>query len=265
MNNLGNRISISRVVNFEEQPGAFVIRRYDRKRIFSVSATLDNNVTSPKKMTEIMKPEVEKVLKDHESVTYTFGGENKDTKESMQRLIKSFVMAMLCIFMILVIMFGSLAQHLVVMSAIPLGMIGVIFTFKLFGASLGFMAMLGVVGLVGVVVNDSIVLVTFINQQRNNTADVFEAIVAGCRSRFRPVILTTFTTVAGLLPVAHTPGGDPFIKPMAMSFAWGLLFSTAVTLIFVPCSYFSYVKVLDWVTAFIARKKRSADDGLAVE
>ncbi len=265
LNAQGNRIPISKVVRFEEQPGAFVIRRFDRKRIFSVSATLDNTVTSPRKMTAIMKPEVEKVLKGHESVTFSFGGENKDTKESMQRLIKSFVIAMLCIFLILVIMFGSLAQPIVVMSAIPLGMIGVIFTFKLFGASLGFMAMLGVVGLVGVVVNDSIVLVTFINQQREVVSDVFEAIVAGCRSRFRPVILTTFTTVAGLLPVAHTPGGDPFIKPMAMSFAWGLLFSTAVTLIFVPCSYFSYVKFLNWFSGFMNRKKHSAEDGLAVK
>jgi len=265
LNNQGRRIPIARVVDFEEQPGAFVIRRFDRKRIFSVSATLDNNVTSPKAMTEIMKPEVEKILKGHESVSYIFGGENKDTKESMQRLIKSFVIAMFCIFLVLVIMFGSLAQPLVIMSAIPLGLIGVIFTFKLFGASLGFMAMLGVVGLVGVVVNDSIVLVTFINEKRESMSEILEAIVAGCRSRFRPVILTTFTTVAGLLPVAHTPGGDPFIKPMAMSFAWGLLFSTAVTLIFVPCSYLSYVKTLNWFSNLLNRKNDSAEDGLAVK
>jgi multidrug efflux pump subunit AcrB len=265
LNNQGRRIPISRVVNFEEKPGAFVIRRFDRKRIFSVSATLDNNITSPREVTGLMNPEVEKILKDHENVSFVFGGENKDTKESMQRLIKSFVIAMFCVFLVLVIMFGSLAQPLVVMSAIPLGLIGVIFTFKLFGASLGFMAMLGVVGLVGVVVNDSIVLVTFINQQRENLDSILEAIVAGCRSRFRPVILTTFTTVAGLLPVAHTPGGDPFIKPMAMSFAWGLLFSTVVTLIFVPCSYFSYVKSLNWISGLINRKKNSAEDGLAVK
>ena len=265
LNNQGRRIPISRVVKFEEKPGAFVIRRFDRKRIFSVSATLDNNLTSPKEMAQIMKPEVEKILKGHESVSFAFGGENKDTKESMQRLIKSFVIAMFCIFLVLVIMFGSLAQPLVIMSAIPLGLIGVIFTFKLLGVSLGFMAMLGVVGLVGVVVNDSIVLVTFINQQRERIDNVMEAIVAGCRSRFRPVILTTFTTVAGLLPVAHTPGGDPFIKPMAMSFAWGLLFSTAVTLIFVPCSYLSYIKCLNWVNNLIKRKKISSEENFAVK
>ncbi|MCO4792557.1 MAG: efflux RND transporter permease subunit [Bacteriovoracaceae bacterium] len=265
LNNQGRRIPIAKVVDFKEIPGAFVIRRFDRKRIFSVSATLDNTLTSPRKASKAMKPLLLKILKDHPDVTFEFGGENKNTNESMERLIKSFVISVFCIFLILVVMFGSLGQPLVIMSAIPLGMIGVIFTFKLFGASLGFMAMLGVVGLVGVVVNDSIVLVTFINEKRTQISDINEAIVQGCRSRFRPVILTTFTTVAGLLPVAHAPGGDPFIKPMAMSFAWGLLFSTSVTLIFVPCSYLGYVKGLDYFKSLFLRKNDSSDESLAVK
>src|SRR5690606_27495831 len=124
---------------------------------------------------------------------------------------------------VLVLMFGSLGQPVIVMTAIPLGMIGVILSFKLFGAALGFMAMMGVVGLVGVVVNDSIVLVTFINEVRVSNKNLFEAIIEGALSRLRPVLLTTFTTVAGLLPVAHATKGDPFLKPMALSFAYGLL------------------------------------------
>ena len=93
------------------------------------------------------------------------GGENKDTQESMMRLGKSAGIAMLLIFFVLVIMFQSFGQPMVIMSAIPLGLIGVVWSFKFYGLSLGFMAMMGIVGLVGVVVNDSIVLVTFINKK----------------------------------------------------------------------------------------------------
>ena len=102
------------------------------------------------------------------------------------------------------------------------------------------MALMGLIGLLGVVVNDSIVLVTFINTKVQETSLADEAILAAAGSRFRAVILTTFTTVAGLMPIAHAPGGDPFLEPMALSFAWGLLFSTAVTLLFIPCAYKSY-------------------------
>jgi len=110
------------------------------------------------------------------------------------------------------------------------------------------MAFMGVVGLVGVVVNDSIVLVTFINKKREEGLDLLTAIKEGCRSRFRAVILTTFTTVAGLMPIAHqkvsyylslgfNTDNDPFLQPMALAFAWGLLFASLVTLIFIPCNY----------------------------
>lgn len=242
----GSRIPMARVATFEEQPGAFVIRRYNRKRIFSVSGDLDKEMVTPMAIVKSFTPKVKEILKEHPNITFNFGGENKDTKESMARLMKSGVIAMFCIFLILVFMFASLGQPLVVMSAIPLGLIGVIITFKVFGMSLGFMAMMGVVALVGVVVNDSIVLVTFINKRLEESGDLYHAVMEGCKSRFRPVILTTFTTVAGLLPVAHAPGGDPFLKPMATSFAWGLLFATAVTLIFVPCNYFVFMTWKEW-------------------
>lgn len=248
MNNTGHRIPLSKVVKFEEQPGAFVIRRFDRKRIISVSASIDQSKTAPLKVAKQMKEKVEEIVKNYKEMTFTFGGENKDTEESMGRLFKSFGLAILCIFFILVVMFTSILQPFVVMSAIPLGLIGVVIAFKLFGQSLSFMAMMGVVGLVGVVVNDSIVLVTFINKTREDfpEQDLLSSVLNASVSRFRPVMLTTFTTVAGLLPVAHATGGDPFVKPMAMSFAWGLMFATLVTLGFVPSLYMIYAKYFNW-------------------
>lgn len=245
LNNQGRRIPISRVVKLEEKPGAFVIRRLDRKRIISVEGSLDKEKTTPREIVKKMKPIMIELVKDHPKVAFEFGGENEDTKESMQRLLKSGMIALCCIFFVLVIMFSSLAQPIVIMMAIPLGLTGVIFTFFAFGKALGFMALMGVVGLIGVVVNDSIVLVNFINKKRHTVHEILEAIHQAALSRFRPVILTTFTTVAGLMPIAHSTGGDPFLKPMALAFAWGLLLSTFVTLVFIPINYLLYYRTLN--------------------
>jgi multidrug efflux pump subunit AcrB len=257
LNNKGQRIALKRVTTLEKRPGAFVIRRQNRRRIFSVSGSLDKSKTNPFKIKEILTPQISKVLKDYPNVTYRFGGENKDTIESMDRLKKSFLISMLIIFFVLIAMFNSVGQPFVIMAAIPLGLTGVIFTFKLFGDPLGFMAGMGVIGLVGVVVNDSIVLVNFINKKREDIESLGQAILEASVSRFRPVILTTLTTVAGLFPIAHAglfggPAGDPFLKPMALSFAYGLLFSTMITLLFIPCLYLFYEKYKKILAAFLA-------------
>lgn len=253
-NNQNRLIPISKVVSFEEVPGAFVIRRQDRKRIISVSASLDKAKATPVSVVKEMKPIIEKIIKDFPDVAYVFGGENKDTQESMMRLGKSALISLSCIFLILVFLFNNLRHPAVVMSAIPLGLIGVIWAFFIANQALGFMAMMGVVGLVGVVVNDSIVLVNFINVKREEVEDLPEAVMAAAKSRFRAVILTTFTTVAGLLPIAHPTvskvlsfgfnnDSDPFLQPMALSFAWGLMFASMVTLIFIPCNYIVFERI----------------------
>ncbi len=267
VNNAGRRIPLERVVKLTQRPGAFVIRRLNRKRIISVTADIDKKVTTPVKVAKDFGEELKTVLKDYPGVSWKFGGENEDTKESMLRLTKSGVMALSAIFIILVVMFNSILHPVVVMSAIPLGLIGVIWTFKIANQSLGFMALMGVVALIGVVVNDSIVLVTFINETREKVEDLTEAVFIASKSRFRAVILTTFTTVAGLLPIAHpsvstflsfgtNTDSDPFIQPMALSFAWGLLFASLVTLFFVPCNYIAFEKVKMKISAWKGRRKK---------
>lgn len=259
LNNAGRRIKLSSVAYVERNPGAFVIRRLDRKRIFSVSGSIDKEVTTPTKVVKDFEKEASEIVKKYPGVTYKFGGENEDTKESMGELIKAFLLAFALIFLVLVVMFNSIANTVAVMSAIPLGMIGVVWSFKLFDMTLGFMAMMGIVGLVGVVVNDSIVLVDCINEFRKKEDTLINAIFKGCLSRLRAVLLTTITTVVGLVPVAHATGGDPFLKPMAMSFAWGLAFATTVTLVFVPCQYLLFEKIKQ----FFRKQTDKIDLGLA--
>lgn len=259
-NMAGQRIPLKRIAKLIYKPGAFVIRRKNRKRIFSVGGTLNKAVTNPVKIAKTLRPKLEEILKNHNGVEYNFGGENEDTKESMAGLRKAGIISFALIFFVLVIMFSSLGQPLVIMSAIPMGLIGVVIAFKIMGIALGFMAMLGVVALIGVVVNDSIVLVTFINERRNKITDDVEAIWGASKDRFRPVILTTFTTVVGLLPIAHAgffggSTGDPFVKPMAFSFAYGLLFASIITLFFIPCNYLIYLRFNNFASGIINKLK----------
>ena len=156
----------------------------------------------------------------------------------MFSLLKAFFYAFLIIYLILASFFKSLIQPAIVMFAIPFGLIGVVFAFLLHGMPFSFMAIMGVVGLNGIVVNDSIVLVDFINKLRRQGISRHDSIVRAGQMRIRPVILTTITTCGGLSTVAYGIGGrDPFLVPMAMSISWGLLFATALTLIVIPCIY----------------------------
>jgi multidrug efflux pump subunit AcrB len=255
LNSKGNRIGLQKMVTFKEMPGAFVIRRKNAKRTFSVQSDLNKEITTPIKMVKEMTPVVNKVIKEFPGMTFSFGGENEDTRESMLGLAKAGIIALAGIFFVLVAMFGSLAQPIIIMSTIPLGLIGVVVTFTLSGWAIGFMAFMGMVGLIGVVVNDSIVLVNHINvvREEDSQKSLHDSILGGATARFRAVLLTTVTTVSGLLPIALAKGGDPFLKPMALSFAGGLFFSTAVTLVFVPCAYMAQVKLKVWISSLFRK------------
>lgn len=242
-NNQGLRIPLSRIAKFKSESGAYMIRRFNRKRAFSVSGEVDLKRTTSKEINAKLPPIVDDILKDHPNITYALTGENKDTNDSLQSFAKAFIVSIFIIFIMLLIQFNSLAQPLLVMSAIPFALIGVVISFAMLKLPIGFMALMGMLGLVGVVINDSIILVTFINRTLETSGMHLEALIKATLTRFRPVLLTTITTVAGLLPVAHAPGGDPFLKPMATSFAYGLLFSSSLTLIFIPCSYLIYINI----------------------
>ena len=244
-NSQGRLIPLTKIARFEEKQGAFLIRRFQRVRTFSIAAEIDRIKTTSTEMNEKIKPFLDSLMKEFPGMFYELSGENKDTADSLASFKKAFVGALFVIFILLVVQFSSMVQPLIIMTAIPFGMIGVILSFFIFDLPLGFMGLMGMLGLVGVVINDSIVLVTFINRTLKDYGYSIKSVVKASVSRFRPVILTTVTTVAGLLPVAHLPDGDPFLKPMAVSFAYGLLFSTTITLVFVPACFMVYIKFME--------------------
>jgi multidrug efflux pump subunit AcrB len=144
------------------------------------------------------------------------------------------------IYFLLILLFNSITQPFLVMIAIPFGIVGVITAFALHGEPLGFVGMLGVIGLAGVVVNDSLVMVNHINKLREQRPDegVLQLVVEGASDRLRAVILTSLTTIAALIPLAYGIGGtDPYMAPIALALGYGLLFATPLTLVLVPCLY----------------------------
>ena len=210
------------------------------KRFVSVTADVDNRHITSMKANKFAKEKFKNLSFEYPGYTLQFSGENKETLESLTSLLKAFFIAAFIIFLILATLFNSLLQPFIVMLTIPFAFIGVVFAFLIHREPLSFLAILGLVGLCGVVVNDSIVLVDFINKIRKERKDMplYEIVKEAGILRLRPVILTTVTTVAGLGTVAYGIGGmDPFLRPMALAISWGLLFATLLTLIIIPCVY----------------------------
>lgn len=234
----GNLVPIDAVATFKEGPGINAILHYDRKRCVTINANVDERRATSVGVTELVKKKFAGISNDHPGVTLGFGGEWEKTEESMRDLKMAIMVAVLIIFIILAFQFRSLMQPLVVMLAVPYGFVGVIWAFLFHGEPKSFLALMGAVGLAGVVVNNSIVLIDFINKAKEEGAGNIDAIVAAARLRLRPILLTTVTTILGLLPVAYgLMGSDPFLRPMALAIGWGLSFATVCTLLVTPCLY----------------------------
>jgi len=169
-----------------------------------------------------------------------YGGEVEDTNRSMSSLFRAFGVALFLIYMILATMFKSFLQPFMIMLSIPFSLLGVFVGLVLTQTPMGMMAFMGVTALAGIVVNDSIVLISFINARNRgeNPLPVFDAVVEACRVRLRPIMLTQITTTLGLLPLALGLGGrEVLMTPMAIAIVWGLFFACWLNLLFLPCFY----------------------------
>ncbi|MGB3081880.1 MAG: efflux RND transporter permease subunit [Candidatus Omnitrophota bacterium] len=237
-NRFGNLIPLKKVAEIEKVPGTTTIKHLEGKRVVTASCNIDTDKTTSLKINAMLERKFKDIPQRYVGYTVKYGGEQEETLESLRTLLMAFFFAFLVVYMILASFFRSLVQPVIVMLAIPFGLIGVIIAFLFHGLPLSFMAIMGIVGLNGIVVNDSIVLVDFINKLRRSDHSREESIVKAGQLRLRPVILTTVTTAGGLSTVAYGIGGkDPFLVPMAMALCWGLVFATALTLIVIPCIY----------------------------
>lgn len=264
-NQIGNLVPITNLASFKKYPGISQITHSDWRRVIYVKANIDEQKNSSVSVNTEIQKQMADMLKKYPAYIMKSGGEFEDTQESMEDLLFAMLVAVMVILGILVLQFGNLRHPRVVMTAIPLGLIGVSVAFflhkMLFLPELvfSFLASMGVIGLAGVAVNDSIVLVDFINKLRKVGMSKREAVIGAGVFRLRAVILTTITTVFGLFPTAYGLGGnDPFLRPMALAMGWGLAFATFITLIIVPI-YYSIWEDRGFVfhSVFTGRIKRS--------
>jgi len=247
--------------------GPASIQRVDRRRVLAVTADIDP--TSDANATEILDDLEAKVLPailaDYPGVRYTLEGEQQEQRETLGGLIRGFAFAMLAIYVLLAIPFRSYAQPLIVMSAIPFGLIGAVMGHLLLGMDLTILSMFGIVALTGVVVNDSLVMVDFINQRHRGGEPLRAAIREAGAARFRPIVMTSLTTFAGLAPLLLEQSVQAaFLIPMAVSLAFGILFATFIILILVPVGYYILEDFHDLGRRLLGKEKElkePRDDG----
>jgi multidrug efflux pump subunit AcrB len=174
----------------------------------------------------------------HPEVRFGIEGQSREDSEFMGSVLKSFALALFLIYALLAIPFRSFTQPLIVMAAIPFGIVGAVLGHKLMGYDLSMMSLFGIVGLSGVVVNDSLVLIEATNRIREGGRTAAESITAAGELRFRAIILTSITTFGGLTPMLLERSLQAkFLIPMAAGLGWGVLFATGITLLIIPCLY----------------------------
>lgn len=215
------------------------IRRAEGRRTVDVTAEVDEAVANAVEIqTGLLNDVLPKLAEQTPGLTYTLEGQGREQAEMMGGIRRGYVFALLAMFGLLAIAFKSYMQPLIVMSAIPFGIIGAVVGHVLLGINVSLMTMFGVVALSGVVVNDSLVLVDAVNRYRAGGLSVHDAAVKGAKRRFRPIILTSLTTFLGLMPmILETSMQARFLVPMAVSLGFGVLFGTIVILLLVPCLY----------------------------
>lgn len=258
LNTMGQLIPIKPLVKFETKQGYVALNHIDADRSLIVLADIDEKTTTSAQVNKEIQKFMNQIIEKYPGYTVKLGGENKDTEESLESLRKALIVGVLVNFLILSSLFGSILLPFTILMTIPFAIIGVILAFIAHGQPISFLALVGFVGLSGVVVNNAIVMIDFAQSLRKNNPNmsIEEVALKAGSMRLRAVILTTLTTVLGLLPTAYGIGGrDPFLVPLALAFAWGLMFSTLLTLFIIPVLYIKAVNFTIFIKKLLKLKE----------
>jgi len=233
----GVEVPLLEVVEVERGAAFSSINRRDGRRVVNVSLDVEPKREVSRVLDAIQAETLPGLRADFPGLTWTFEGSQAEMRESTAALWGSFGLAIAVMYALLAIVFGSYLQPLIVMTAIPFGIIGAIIGHIILGFDLSLISFMGVIALSGVVINDALIMIDFANRQRDKHS-AFDAIhMAGLR-RFRPIILTTLTTFGGLTPIImETSRQSAYLVPMAISLGFGIVFATAIILVLVPCLY----------------------------
>ena len=235
----GDEVPFTSVARIERGAALASITRSDRQRVVSITADIDQNRTQSGTVIEDIEQRViPRILAQYPGVSYNLTGSAEEQQKFVSDFAKKFALAIIGIYILLAVPLKSYSQPLLIMSAIPYGFVGAVVGHWLIGQSFSMLSCFGLIALSGVVVNDSLVMVDFVNRGREQGLNRTEAILQAGSQRFRAIILTSLTTFFGLLPILfETSLQAQFLKPMATALGFGILFATAITLFLVPSLY----------------------------
>ncbi len=246
----GGQVPLSHVAQLIPGQSPSSIRRIDRYRVLNVTADLDKTQTNMTVLNADLKQFLDELVAKYPGVSHSLEGEAKEQRESFGSLQWGLLIVFFAIYCLLAIPFKSYWQPIAVMSVIPFGILGAVIGHWIMAMDLTIMSILGMLALVGVVVNDSLVLVDYINKKRNEGMALLDAVSTAGAARFRPVMLTSLTTFIGLLPLLFEESTQAqFLIPMGVSLGFGILFATFITLILVPVNYMLLDKVVGYKPA----------------
>ena len=245
LNSLGERVPVGAVAEITDSRTPLEIRRERLRRTVTVTAEVDTRTTTSREVNASLSRHLDSLLENYPGYSSRFAGEEEQYTQAMSDIKKASLLALLLIYLILASILRSVFQPLIIMSVLPFCVTGVIVAILLRGEPMTLPAIIGMVALLGIVVNDSLLLMNFINRRAKKMPSKVIAVVFSARYRFRPIVLTTLTTFSGLFSLMFAYKGQAgILAPMAASLGFGLVFSTFVILYLVPCLYL----VLDDIT-----------------
>ena len=235
----GDAVPFTSVADFDMQPGYSRINRVEGKRSVAVNADIIESMVEPNVVnTDITENFFPELQSRYPSVSYLEDGGTAEQSSIIQDMIRGMIFAIFGIYALLAIPLKSYTQPIMIMGVIPFGIVGAILGHLIVGIPVNFLSFLGIIALSGVVVNDSIILVNFVNKSIESGKETISAVVNGGVRRFRAILLTSLTTFFGLLPIlTETSMQAKFLIPMATSLAFGIVFATVITLLLIPCLY----------------------------
>jgi len=250
----GKTIYLGDVATISIGRGLNTINRRDLQRLGTVTAEVDTGITTSLEVNDLVEKKFADFSDKHPGYELLFLGEKKQAGESFRDMNRAAIISLAIIFFILSTLFKSLLDPVVVMLAIPFGLIGVVIGHALFGYNLQFLSLIGLLALSGIVVNDSLILVDFANRMRAEGMNRVDAMVEAGRVRVRPILLTSITTFLGVSPlIFFATGQTAFLSPMAVSLGFGLLFATVLILVVLPCFYLIADDLRSWVCPYTRR------------
>jgi multidrug efflux pump subunit AcrB len=251
MNQSGRLVEMGQFLTIEEQSSLPEIYHVDGLRTITIFGQIDKEIISPG---EVMAAVADK-FKSTAEIQISYAGEPIENEIIFGDLATAGIIALIGIFLTIVLILNSLTMPLIILAAIPFGAVGVIYSVYFHDISFSLFVGISLVGLFGIIVNDSLVMVFSIQEMMKTRDDNRELVVEGAIKRLRPVTLTSITTVAGLLPTAYAIGGyDPFISPMCLALGYGLLFGTLIVLLLVPILFYVRLDVLQLREKFGTKK-----------